>query len=398
MDRETLAARNIALSEAFRKPPLKHLVRRRLLSVVARIRFMPMRPSRRVLLIRPDHVGDILLTLPAIRALKAARPDLELHALVGPWAAPVLENVKELNRVLTLPFPGFGRSEEEHTHSPYVQAIRTSRMLRKIGYDSAVILRPDHWWGAMLAHLAGIRRRIGFDLPDVAPFLNERIPFQNAHAVVNGLQLVESWTGPVRAETLGLNFSFSRLDDDDASELLHRHGLPPDARIVCIHPGSGTWTKQWTDERWARVGDLLCEQLDATIVLTGREHELTMTRHIAELMTAHAVVAAGDTSLGALAALFARALVVLGPDSGPIHLASAVNTPTVALFGPARVYEFGTWGPPDRHAVLTSDIACLGCGVLDWGSDLPEYHPCVTDITVGSVLEAARRVTAISPE
>ncbi|NOG49177.1 MAG: hypothetical protein HND48_06810 [Chloroflexi bacterium] len=89
----------------------------------------------------------MLLTLPAIRALKAARPDLELHALVGPWAAPVLENVKELNRVLTLPFPGFGRSEEEHTHSPYVQAIRTSRMLRKIGYDSAVILRPDHWWG-----------------------------------------------------------------------------------------------------------------------------------------------------------------------------------------------------------------------------------------------------------
>ncbi|NOG49176.1 MAG: hypothetical protein HND48_06805 [Chloroflexi bacterium] len=75
---------------------------------------------------------------------------------------------------------------------------------------------------------------------------------------------------------------------------------------MCIHPGSGTWTKQWTDERWARVGDLLCEQLDATIVLTGREHELTMTRHIAELMTAHAVVAAGDTSLGALAALFAR--------------------------------------------------------------------------------------------
>ncbi|MBK9122245.1 MAG: glycosyltransferase family 9 protein [Chloroflexi bacterium] len=394
MDRDTLAARNIALSEAFRKPPLKHLLRRRLLSIVAHVRFAPMRPSRRVLLIRPDHVGDMLLTLPAIRALKAARPDLELHALVGPWAASVLENVVEVERVLTLPFPGFGRSEEHHTHSPYVQAVTASRMLRKIGYDSAVILRPDHWWGAMLAHLAGIRRRIGFDLPDVAPFLNERIPFQNAHAVVNCLQLVESWTGALQADAMGLNYPFSSLDDDDASSLLRRSGLPADARIVCIHPGSGTWTKQWTDERWAQVGDTLSEQLDATVVLTGREHELPMTRHIAELMSASAVVAAGETSVGTLAALFARSLVVLGPDSGPIHLASAVNTPTVALFGPARVHEFGTWGPSDRHAVLTSDIACLGCGVLDWGSDLPEYHPCVTDISAGSVLEAARRITS----
>jgi ADP-heptose:LPS heptosyltransferase len=174
--------------------------------------------------------------------------------------------------------------------------------------------------------------------------------------------------------------------------LLRRHNLAPDARILCIHAGSGTWTKQWDESRWAQVGDLLSAQLEATVVLTGRDHELPMAGRIADAMTHKPIIAAGETPVGVLAALFARATVVLGPDSGPIHLAAAVQTPTVALFGPAKVEEFGTWGPSDRHAILTSDIGCLGCGILDWGADEPENHPCVRDIAVGRVLEAARRV------
>jgi ADP-heptose:LPS heptosyltransferase len=99
----------------------------------------------------------------------------------------------------------------------------------------------------------------------------------------------------------------------------------------------------------------------------------------------------GDTRVGQLAALFARARVVLGPDSGPLHLAAAVGAPTVTLFGPADPAEFGPWGSRQKHFVLTSDIGCRPCRVLDWGDDDPAFHPCVRDINAAQVLDAARR-------
>ena len=85
---------------------------------------------------------------------------------------------------------------------------------------------------------------------------------------------------------------------------------------------------------------------------------------------------------------------MLGPDSGPLHLAAAVGTPTVALFGPADPVEFGTWGSPEKHIMLWSSIGCRPCRVLDWGGDAPENHPCVREIPVGTVLDAARRAFA----
>jgi ADP-heptose:LPS heptosyltransferase len=105
-----------------------------------------------------------------------------------------------------------------------------------------------------------------------------------------------------------------------------------------------------------------------------------------------ACVIAGETHIGQLAALYARARVVLGPDSGPLHLAAAVSTPTVTLYGPADPLEFGPWGPREKHIILASDIGCRPCRILDWADDNPDYHPCMRDITIGQVLDAARRV------
>ena len=109
-------------------------------------------------------------------------------------------------------------------------------------------------------------------------------------------------------------------------------------------------------------------------------------------MSTEAVRIAGETSVGQLAALYARSRAVLGPDSGALHLAAAVSTPTVALFGPADPAEFAPWGDRRRHEVVTAEIGCRPCRILDWRDDDLAYHPCVRDISVQQVLEAARRV------
>lgn len=393
MDREALARRNRSMAEAFHAVPLKHHLRRLLLWVVATIPLPALRARRtnRILLIRPDHLGDLLLSTPAIHALRAARPDLEIHMLVGPWFADVMAAYPQVDRVLTLPFPGFSRSAlKESMRSPYELVARSARQLRRIGYDSAVILRPDHWWGALLTHLAGIPQRIGYNLADVAPFLTQALPYRRSHAVIQNLRLIEHWTGEIRPNKVTYTFPLSEQDHAYVDQYLEAWGLSKGQKLICIHPGSGTWVKRWQKEKWATVADTLVDQLDASVVFTGGDHELGLVQSIAARMKHPAYLMAGDTRITQLAALFARALVVIGPDSGPLHLAAAVGTPTVGLFGPADPAEFSPWGPREKHIVLTSDIACRPCRVLDWGGDAPENHPCVRDITLGQVLEAAR--------
>jgi heptosyltransferase-2/heptosyltransferase-3 len=393
-----LVRRNIALAQAYHKTPFKHRVRQAVLKGIARVPFAPIPSPRgvpeRILLIRPDHLGDVLLATPAVRALRHARPLAEIHLLVGPWAAQVLAPYEAVDQVLTLPFPGFSRSPKRSLRSPYELALSASRMLRRIGYTSAVILRPDHWWGAMLAHLAGIPQIIGYAVENVAPFLTDAVPHQPQpqHVILQNLRLVEYWTGVVPQRDLVYRYDIQEKDIHYIDGYLSEWGISPETPLVCIHAGSGTQVKQWDAEKWASVAETLAEQMDVQIILTGSDSEIPLARQIAAMMHDHRpCTIAGDTDIGQLAALFSRARAVLGADSGPLHLAAAVGTPTVTLYGPANPMEFGAWGHPNKQIMLMSDIGCRPCGVLDWSIDAPENHPCVKEITVGRVLEAARR-------
>ncbi len=394
LDREALVLRNQKLTEAFHSTPFKHQARRQIMQSIARIPIPPARRThvKRILLIRPDHLGDVLLSIPAVQALRAANPYAEIHMLVGPWSAQVISSFPEVDRVLTVPFPAFSRTPSENWHSPYRFALATAARLRRIGYGSALIMRPDHWWGALVAKLAGIPERIGYDHQDVLPFLTQPLHLEHQHVVQQNLRLVEKWTGAVSAANIHLTFPVDAIDKAYVDGYLEEWDLHRDQPIIAIHPGTGSRIKHWLEERWAYVADTLADQLDAPVVLTGSHHELPLAQRIAEQMKSRAIIIAGDTTIGQLAALFQRARVVLGPDSGPLHLAVAAGAPTVALYGPADPVEFGSWGSSDQHITLTSDIRCRPCRILDWGTDDPANHPCLREITAAKVLEAARTV------
>jgi lipopolysaccharide heptosyltransferase II len=395
VDRESLVLRNQAMTAAFHEIELKHRLRRLLLQTVAAIPLPSVKsPRERILIIRPDHLGDVLLTTPALRRLRDAYPTAAIHALVGPWSAEVLANYPEIDLVLTLPFPGFSRGDKTSLRAPYDLAVASARRLRKIKYSSALIFRPDHWWGAMVAQWAGIPRRVGYDLPDTRPFLTDAIPHQHEHVVSQNARLVERLVGRAQSEPLTLSFPVDSHERAWVDGYLEEWGVLSQQPIIAIHPGSGTWVKHWGEEKWASVADALAAQLDAAIVFTGGDHELPLAHRILGHMRQPACIMVGETRVGSLAALYARASLVLGPDSGPLHLAAAVGTPTVSLFGPADPLEFGSWGSPQKHIMLWSNIGCRPCRILDWGGDAPENHPCVREITVGQVLDAARRAFA----
>lgn len=393
MDRDALVLRNRAMAEAFHQPPLKHRARHAALLGLANLPFIARRiEGERILLLRPDHLGDVLLSTPAINALRAAHPDAEIHALVGPWAAEVVANFDSLDAVITLNYPGFSRTPQANWRSPYEQAFRAAGQLRRIGYSAAIILRPDHWWGALLARLAGIPRRIGYDREDTRLFVNQRVPFRHEHVVMQNTRLVQAYSGDTTSPDIPLEFPVRSEDDYWVQGYLEEWDVEPVERLLAIHPGSGTWVKRWDEARWALVADALHEQLGVHIIFTGADHELPMVSQIVAQMKHTPTLMVGDATIGQLAALYKRCTAVLGPDSGPLHLAASVGTATVTLFGPADPVEFGPWGNPDRHVVLASSIGCRPCRVIDWGTDDPANHPCIRDITVERVLDAARRL------
>ncbi|CAA9586639.1 MAG: hypothetical protein AVDCRST_MAG88-4045, partial [uncultured Thermomicrobiales bacterium] len=153
------------------------------------------RVRSRLLLIRPDHLGDVLLLTPALRALRRNWPEAEITVTVDPGSTPALARNRDLDALIPFPFPGIARAPAGGPLTPYVTLLQAARDLRARlrPFDAAIVLRADHWWGAALAATAGIPRRFGFAHPDTAPFLTDALPLASRrHAARGNLALLDA--------------------------------------------------------------------------------------------------------------------------------------------------------------------------------------------------------------
>jgi heptosyltransferase-2/heptosyltransferase-3 len=163
--------------------------------------------------------------------------------------------------------------------------------------------------------------------------------------------------------------------------------------IVVLHPGAGSALKSWPLDRLAEAGGAVAAMIGARIAVTGAAHERSLADALCGLLPSGAANLAGRLGWGELEALLGRAALVVGVDSGPLHLAVAACTPSVALFGPADPAQFGPWGSPARHRVVSADLPCRPCRRLDWCALEPGGlgpPPCMRGIEVSMVLAAAR--------
>lgn len=353
----------------------------------------------RILLIRPDHIGDLLFATPALRVLRKAFPNAHLACMIGPWGKAVLESNPHLDEIIVCGFPAFSRKPKASLLAPYRTLQQWAAELRPRRFDMAIVLRFDHWWGALLTYLAGIPRRLGYAIPECQPFLTQALPYvSERHEVRQNLTLVQQAIqeagGQAPGDSLRLEFTVTEQDAKSVAQYLAEHGVGVDEHVVVIHPGAGAPVKRWRPEAFAQVADALFERWHAHIIVTGGRNEIDLAWAVYARMRSDPIIAAGDTTLSQLAALFQRSRLVLGPDCGPLHLAVAMGTPTVHLYGPVDAQEFGPWGEPKKHVVLTSDRDCIPCNRLDYSpQELPD-HPCVREITTEAVLEAAHRLLA----
>ena len=369
----------------------------RTLSFLRPYRF-PASHLNRILVIRPDHIGDVLLITPALRLLREAFPESEITVLVGPWSEAVLANSPHVDRVLTCRFPGFDRSQRRQGMRAYQQLRQDAERLRGEGYQLALNLREDFWWGAALAAFAGIPYVWGFDVPECAPFLTHSQPLQDdEHQAASNLRLAQAVAAlgvEVENDDTQLQFDFTPDDEQRAEMLLRNAGLPDAAALIAIHPGSGAPVKNWAAAGWHAVGSVLAHDPDVHFLVTAGPAERALAEEVAAGLPRDRSVVIDQASLGELAALYARCALVLGPDSGPLHLAVAVGTPSVTLYGASDPVCFGPWGSAERHRTVASSIPCRHCGYLFLPAAALPHHPCMQYIEPEAVTTVAQALLA----
>ncbi|QBD77735.1 glycosyltransferase family 9 protein [Ktedonosporobacter rubrisoli] len=359
----------------------------------------------RILLVHPGHLGSVVLATPVLHAIKLCLPDSHISLLVAPWAKEVVEHHPDVDEVLTCPFP----SRREGTLHP-IKALpllwQTGRQLRQGRYDLAINLRRRFWWGAALLLFAHAPLRVGWAVPDAERFLTTAVPRpQRQHVTISFLMIVSAGLQALGYPALDEPYTAERYPEvfvPDEQERqwvetsLQDKNISTDEYVVIVHPGSGAAVKQWRLEGWISCISQIYQAMSATspvqFILTGSAHERPLLEKIRQGTEAPTTIIPTSTT-GQLAALLQRADLVLGVDSGPLHLAVAVGTPTVRIFGPTDPQTYGPWGKVEQHTVITSTSRCASCVEMPCNRlDIPlsqlAKHDCTQRVPEGPVVAA----------
>ncbi len=330
-----------------------------------------MRTARRVLVLKPCCFGDVIMASAAVAALQRAYPTAAIEMAVGAWSRPAVAGNPRLTALLDADGAGVGGPGR-----PWRGTLALARRLRARRYDVVVVLDRSPLLG-LLAWLAGAPTRAGLDSAGRGFALTHRVPCPPdvaRHEVAWYLDVVRALGVPVDPATR-TEFYPAAADRAAADAVLAAHGLDP-ARdlLIALHTGGGSnpgmtlRAKRWAPDRWAAVlAGLLAAQPRAQVLLAGGPdaEDRAAAARIRGLLPPAAQGRAHDLSgaldWGALGALFARCRLVLGPDTGALHLAVAAGTPAVAVFGPSDPRRYAPWDPGGRSRAVGGDG---GAGLL----------------------------------
>jgi heptosyltransferase-2 len=330
----------------------------------------------RVLLRLPNWLGDVCFAAPAVAALHEAAPGAELVAACRPALAPLAALLPGVSRVEPLPEGGGA-------------PLRTARRWRALGCDAAVVF-PRSFRAALPAALARVPVRVGFSSEARALLLSHPVrgwkPLREAHRTAWFGALLRPFGLPPPQAPWRLEpppAGLAAADDLLASAPGRRPGKP----WVALEPGGAYGTaKRWPEDRYAALARRLVADGDADVAVVGSPEMAPLARRVAAAAGVPVLVAAGRTDLPALAGLLARARVLVSNDTGPLHLAAALGTPVVALFGATDPAVCGPRGHGPAR-VLYERVACSPC----WLRECPvPGHPCLDGLSLERVLAEVR--------
>ncbi len=336
---------------------------------------------KRILITRTDRLGDVVLSTPAIRLVRRQYPDAYIAFMVKPENREIVAGNPHLDEVITY--------DKRRTHKGLLRTIIFALKLRKKKFDTAIALHPTNRVHIML-FAAGIPARIGYDRK-MSRLLTRRMP----HRKQEGLKHEVDYNFDLLA------FAGITVKDADrrpyitvlpeykkrAEHIMETSGITDN--IVAIHAGASCPSKRWPPGRFSRVADALAAKRGACIVLVGGKESGTFNHLVISEMRRPAIDLTGKLTIGELAAFFTRCRLLISNDSGPVHVAVAVGTPVISIFGrrdtglsPLR------WGPlGKKDVVFHKNVGCTEC----LAHNCLKGFACLKAVTVDEISRSAER-------
>jgi predicted lipopolysaccharide heptosyltransferase III len=333
---------------------------------------------RKVLLVRLRSIGDTVLATPSVFALKRFLPNVKVDILVEDWVAPLLNNHPHLDNVIVLERGGL------------MKRARVARELRAGNYDVVYNLHGGTT-ATFLTRATGARHRVGFKSYQYAQLHNHQAPSplllwgqQKTHSVEQQLALL-GWTGVPVTDRPRTQLGISSEANEKVKQLLAQAALT-DRKIALIHPAAAFATKQWATEHFARVAEFLSGRGLAPVAIAAPNERPLLEKLCSE---ASVKITTLDPSLPEVTALAAHSQLFVGNDSGIAHIAAAVGTPAVVIFGSSNIAHWRPWNSAPAEVVF-EEMPCQPChGYFCEKFDQPE---CILRVPVTRVTAAIDRI------
>jgi len=334
--------------------------------------------NKRILIIRTDRIGDVLLSTPAIKAVRDYYSDAYIAMMVRPYAREIVEGNPHLDEVII--YDKFGKQKS------WLDSAKFAMFLRKKRFDTAIILHPTNRVN-IISFFAGIPSRIGY---------NRKFGFLLTQKINHDKQLGEKHESEYNFDILRLlgietknKDMFIPLNKDAgnwAEEILGKNNISFKDLIIAVHPGASCPSKIWPLSRFSELANNLIEKYQAKIVVVSGKKDRELAEKVIESINGKVIDLSGKTSISQLASILKRCKLFISNDSGPVHVSSAVGTPVISIFGrnqpglsPKR---WGPLGEKDRY--LHKDVGCIECLAHNCKKELI----CLKSIKVEDVLEA----------
>jgi len=327
---------------------------------------------QRIMIRSANWLGDAVMTVPALMAVRETYPDAHIAVVANPLVAQLLENHPGCDEVIV-----YNKRAE---HAGVLGMLRFAADLRRRKFDCAILFQYAVEAGIM-AFLAGIPRRLGFTTDGRRIFLTHPVPFGEAEKAIHQtdafLRIVNHYG--IKAEEKRQPLAL--LD----SERLWVKEQLPEGPVVTINPGAAYGSaKRWYPERFAAVGDFLAREYGMHVVLIGGPGEVEIGNDIASAIQAPVHNFVGKTSVRQMMSLIDVASLMVTNDSGPMHIAAGFNVPIVAIFGSTNHTTTSPFS--DSYRIVRHQVECSPCMLRE----CPIDHRCMDRVTVDDVVEAVQ--------
>jgi heptosyltransferase II len=338
-------------------------------------------PSKRILVMRYRFIGDTILTVPFLRNLRLAYPDAKIDVLVGPQSGEVLNGCPYVDELIvfdTTRFHKYDRSQQKPRN-----LLSYALELRKKKYDTTYVLKRS-LSAAILGMLIGAKHRIGYDTEGRGIMLTHRVKWDpKIHEVESMLDVLRAVNVPIVYDSLEAWVS----EEESKNILVKAPALREAGPKALIHAASAHPDKLYPLEHWATIIRELHREFGITPYFTGAEQDQTVYRELSERSGVPCIDLSGQLTLRESIAVYSKMDLAICTDSGPAHLAAAVQTPTLSLFGPTDPNRWRPWG--EKHAAIYD--ATLTCRPCNYNKTCGNRE-CLTELDPMIVVARSREI------